>query len=243
MSPYGCELETSADKPSSARVDGARDDTIRIVIADDSAIVRVVLREHVMAQPGFMVVGIAEDGEQACARVRELHPDVVLLDLSMPGIGGLEAAERITRDCPEVRIVVLTVHEERSYVERLTRAGAAGYVLKRSAAAVLGHAIREVAAGRWYVDPAVAGELRSDESSPPPTQDTHGEKEDLTRWEAALLQMVARGESNGEIAKTLGVSVAAVELDRARSMTKLGLRSRAALVDHATRNGWLTDPS
>ena len=229
---------------SHVRRDEARDDTtIRIAIADDSAIVRVVLREHVMAQPGFFVVGIAENGEQACECARELHPDVLLLDLSMPGMGGLAAAERIAIDCPEIRIVVLTVHEEPSYVERLTRAGAAGYVLKRTAAATLGHAIRVVAAGGSYVDPAVGGELRSDAPSPSPTLDTQEETEALTRWEAALLLLVARGQSNGEIATTLGVSVATVELERGRGMTKLGLRSRAALVDHATKQGWLTDPS
>lgn len=228
---------------SHVRRDEAQDDTIRIVIADDSAIVRVVLREHVMAQPGLLVVGVAEDGEQACERARELRPDVLLLDLSMPGMGGLAAAERIALDCPEIRIVVLTVHEEPSYVERLTRAGAAGYVLKRTAAATLGHAIRVVAAGGSYVDPAVVGEFRSDGSSPSPTPDTQDETEALTRWEAALLLLVARGQSNGEIATTLGVSVATVELERGRGMTKLGLRSRAALVDHATKHGWLTSPS
>jgi len=243
MSAHGSELASSLVKPSLVQRDGAQGDMIRIVIADDSAIVRVVLREHVMAQPGFDVVGVAEDGEQACARARELHPDVLLLDLSMPGMGGLEAAERIARDCPEIRIVVLTVHEERGYVERLMRAGAAGYVLKRSAATSLGHAIRVVAAGGSYVDPAVVGPLRRDDPSQAATGDTGDETEALTRWEAALLLLVARGQSNGEIATTLGVSVATVELERGRGMTKLGLRSRAALVDHATKQGWLTDPS
>jgi len=122
------------------------------------------------------------------------------------------------------------------------RAGAKGYVLKRSAAATLAQAIRIVAAGGTFVDPAVAPEIRRDAPNSSPARDTRDEHEPLTRWETALLRMVARGQSNGEIAIALGVSVATVELDRGRGMTKLGLRSRAALVDHATRNGWLTSP-
>ena len=239
MSAHAQGFEEPATSPH-LHSDEAGDATIRLVIADDSAIVRKGLREHVMAQPGLRIVGEATDGEEACARARDLRPDVLLLDVSMPGMDGLEAAERITHECPEIRIVVLTMHEERSYVERMARTGAAGYVLKRSAAAVLASAIRVVAAGGSYVDPALTGEPRSAAPDPPPRQGARDDREVLTGWEAALLLLVARGQSNGEIAATLGVSVASVERDRGRSMTKLGLRSRAALMRHATERGWLT---
>ncbi|MDF1506020.1 response regulator transcription factor, partial [Roseisolibacter sp. H3M3-2] len=132
---------------------------IRLVIADDHAIVRDGLRALFEVQPGFTVVGEAADGQEAWLRACELRPDVVLLDLSMPGVGGVDAAERIARDCPTVRVLALSMHEERGYVTRLLRAGATGYVSKRSASADLVRAIRTVAAGGTYVDPSLAGTL------------------------------------------------------------------------------------
>ena len=221
-----------------AQRDAGDGEPIRIVIAEDNAIVRDGLRAHVMAQTGFDVIGEAADGEQAWTSACALHPDVLLLDLSMPGVSGLEAAERIVADCPAVRIIVLTMHEERSYVARLMEAGAAGYVLKRSAVALLLHAIRVVAGGGSYVDPAVDSASGCDVESVT-TSETAGEEVELTAQEADLLRLVARGLSNREIAVTLGLSGLTVEHDRGSGMTKLGLHSRAALVRHATERGWL----
>jgi DNA-binding NarL/FixJ family response regulator len=220
------------------RRDAVECQPIRIVIADDNAGVRDGLRAHMMAQSGFSVVGEATDGKQAWAHARTLCPDVMLLDLSMPGMSGLEAAQRIATDCPTVRIIVLTMHEERSYVARLMEAGAAGYVLKRSAVALLLHAIRVVAGGGSYVDPAVDSASGCDVESVT-TSETAGEEVELTAQEADLLRLVARGLSNREIAVTLGLSGLTVEHDRGSGMTKLGLHSRAALVRHATERGWL----
>ena len=215
------------------------DEPIRIVIADDNAGVRDGLRAHMMGQSGFSVVGEATDGEQAWARACALRPDVLLLDLSMPGVGGLEAAERIAADCPTVRIIVLTMHEERSYVTRLTQAGAAGYVLKRTAVALLIHAIRVVAGGGTYVDPAVGGASERDVASASTTPEPGGESIELTAQEAILLRLFARGLSNREIAASLGLSGATVTHERGSGMAKLGLHSRAALARHATEHGWL----
>jgi DNA-binding NarL/FixJ family response regulator len=229
---------SSTSRPA-ARPDA--DEPIRIVIADDNDVVRRGLRAHISAQSGLAVIGEAADGEQACACARALHPDVILLDLSMPGVSGVEAAQRITADHPDVRIIVVTGHEERSYVALLTQAGAAGYVLKRTAAASLVQAIQAVAAGGSFIDPAVADDAEHDTAIAGPSEprDTGAGSGELTEQESRLLRLVAGGQSNGEIAAMLGLSLATVALDRNSGMSKLGLHSRAALVRHATERGWL----
>ena len=215
---------------------------IRVVIADDHAIVRDGLRALVEAQPGIAVVGEAADGHEAWQRSCELRPDVLVLDLSMPVLGGTEAAERIAKDCPTVRVLALTMHEERGYVSQLLRAGAAGYVLKRTASAELVRAIRAVASGDTYVDPSLAGGLLADpprwphrtvtatRGTPPP---------ELSAREAEVLRLVARGHTNKEIAAALAIGVKTVETHKANGMTKLGLTSRAALVRFGLEVGWL----
>jgi DNA-binding NarL/FixJ family response regulator len=231
----------SAVTQPAERRDASRIEPIRIVIADDSVVVRRGLRAHIMAQSGLAVIGEAADGEQAWACARALRPDVLLLDLSMPGVGGIEAAQRIAADYPDVRIIVLTIHEERSYVALLMRAGVAGYVLKRTAAGSLIRAIRAVAAGGSFIDPAVADDAGIDApiASPSEPRDAVAGSGDLTEREGQLLLLIAQGRSNGEIAATLGLSIAAVALDRSSGMSKLGLHTRAALVRHATERGWL----
>jgi DNA-binding NarL/FixJ family response regulator len=209
---------------------------VRVVIADDHAVVRDGLRALVDAQPGLRVVGEASDGQEAWVRACELKPDVLLLDISMPGVGGTDAAERIAKDCPSVRVIVLTMHEERGYVTRLLRAGAAGYVLKRTATAELVRAIRTVAAGGTYVDPSLAGALIAEPSQRPRTG---ASTVDLTAREAEVLRLTARGHSNKEIAAALEISVKTVETHKANGMTKLGVTNRAALVRFALDEGWL----
>ena len=217
--------------------------TIRVVVADDHAIVRDGLRALIETQPDLVVVGEAADGQEAWRRACELVPDVLLLDLSMPGLGGAGAAERIAKDCPAVRIIALTMHEERGYVTRLLRTGVAGYVLKRTASAELVRAIRAVAAGGVYVDPSLAGALltrpaaRARAPGAAPGAPVH----ELTAREAEVLKLVARGYSNKEIAGTLEVSVKTVETHKSNAMTKLGLGTRAALVRFAIGEGWLSD--
>jgi DNA-binding NarL/FixJ family response regulator len=215
---------------------------IRVVIADDHAIVRDGLRSLIEAQPGLQVVGEAADGYDAWQRARELAPDVLLLDLSMPGMSGADAAERIATDCPRVRVLVLTMHEERGYVTRLLRTGAAGYVLKRTASAELVRAIRAVAAGGTYVDPSLAGALLAEPASRAGrAAGPDGAAAELSAREAEVLRLVAHGHSNKEIAAALEIGVKTVETHKANGMAKLGVSNRAALVRFALDAGWLSD--
>src|SRR5262245_39984565 len=168
------------------------------------------------------------------------------MDLSMPGLSGIEAIERIARDCPHIKVLALTMHEERGYVSRLLRAGAAGYALKRSASAELVRAIHAVVAGERYVDPSLAGALLSESvtRSPRHRDDEHTNRAaGLTGREAEVLKLLALGYSNKEIASTLSISVKTVETHRASGMTRLGLTSRAALVRFAMAEGWLQGES
>lgn len=212
---------------------------IRVVLADDHAVVRGGLKALVAEQPGMVVVGEAADGDEAHRLSCALSPDVLVLDLSMPGTSGAEAAERIRRDCPRVRVLALTMHEERGYVARLLRAGAAGYVLKRTAAEDLVRAIRTVAAGGTYVDPSLAGALLTGGPAAPAPAGDAGLGQ-LTPREAEVLRLVARGHSGKEVAAALAISVKTVETHKANAMAKLGLGGRAALVRFALDQGWLT---
>ena len=209
----------------------------RVVLADDHAVVREGLKALVDAQPDLRVVGEAADGAAAWRLACTLRPDVLVVDLSMPVLGGAEAAARVRRDCPDVRVLALTVHEEPVYLAALLRAGASGYVLKRAAPAELVRAIRTVTAGGTYLDPGVAGQVvagyltPSAAPEPPPAA--------LSEREAAVVRRIAQGYSNKEIAAALGLSVKTVETYKARVAEKLGLRSRVDLVRYAARQGWL----
>ena len=217
---------------------------IRVLIADDHAVVREGLRALISAQPGLTVIGEASSGAEAWRIARELDPDVVVLDISMSNTSGLDAAERIAKDCPRVKVLALTMHEERGYVSRMLRAGAAGYALKRSASAELVHAIRVVHSGDRYIDPALTGTLIADFVARPQRQrDTEREEHaaGLTPRELEVLRLLALGHSNKEIAATLSISVKTVETHRASGMARLGVTTRAALVRFAMSEGWLQD--
>ena len=209
---------------------------LRVVLADDHPVVREGLKLLVNSQVDMRVVGEAADGEAAWRAAKELRPDVLVIDLSMPVLGGAEATQRIRRDCPDVKVLALTVHEERMYVTELLRAGASGYVLKRAASADLVRAVRTVAAGGTYIDPSVAGALVEqylDAGAGQPADDH------LSDREREVLLRIARGFSNKEIAAELGVSVKTVETYKGRTAEKLGLRSRVDIVRYASRRGWL----
>lgn len=214
---------------------------IRVLLADDHAVVRGGLRALLEEQPGLVVVGEAGDGDEAWRQACALDPDVLVLDLSMPGVGGADAAERIRRDCPHVRVLALTMHEERGYVARLLRAGAAGYVLKRTAPNDLVRAIRAVAAGGTYVDPALAGALLTDAAAPRHgTGDPAAALGQLTPRETEVLRLIALGHSGKEVAAALAITVKTVETHKANAMAKLGLGGRAALVRFAIELGWMS---
>lgn len=214
---------------------------VRVVLVDDHPVVREGLKLLVNAQPDMRVIGEAVDGEDACRIAKELRPDVVVMDLSMPNMNGAEAASRVRRDCPETHVLALTVHEERLYLTQLLRAGASGYVLKRSAPADLVRAVRTVAAGGTYIDPAVAGAVVEGYLDPRTTiEDAAHER--LSDREREVLIRVSIGFSNKEIAAELGLSVKTVETYKARAGEKLGLKTRVEIVRYAARQGWLHGP-
>lgn len=213
---------------------------LRILIAEDHQTVREGLKLIVNAQPDMSVVGEASDGNEAVARGEELLPDLILMDISMPHFNGLKATERLKESCPDVKILALTRHAEYGYLQQLLRAGASGYVLKQSPAMELLHAIRAVAAGGKYLDPAVAGKVIGSYArrSPGPTGLP---KEDLSDRESEVLRLIAWGTSNKEIAAQLELSVKTVEAHKANGMKKLGIGSRIDIVRFAVLQGWLDE--
>lgn len=212
---------------------------LRVILADDHAIVREGLKRLIDAEADMVVVGEASDGAEAVDKAVRLAPDVAVLDVSMGGVNGAEATRQVRASCPGTRILALTVHEDTSYLRELLDAGAYGYVLKRAASDELIRAIRAVAGGGVYVDPRVAGKLVS--TLMPPRSTPAAALATLSEREAAVLRLIAQGYTNKEIAGQLGLSVKTVETYKARSMEKLGLRSRVDIVRTATERGWLAN--
>jgi DNA-binding NarL/FixJ family response regulator len=211
---------------------------LRILLADDHPIVREGLRALINSQLDMAVIGEAGDGKTAVRLAKELRPDVVVMDVSMPELSGAEATTQIKRALPVIHIVALTVHEDRPYIRKLLEAGASGYVIKRSAAEELTRAIRVAALGGTYIDPAVAGTVvqgfvGQSASSLPSSSGT------LSEREADVLRLIANGLPNKEIAARLDISVKTVETYRGRAVEKLGLSSRADIVRYAIGRGWL----
>jgi DNA-binding NarL/FixJ family response regulator len=213
---------------------------LRVLLADDHKVVRDGLRLLVDSQRDMRVVGEAADGKEAVLQARVLKPDVVVMDLSMPVLNGLQATERLRAEQPAVKVVALTVHEDASYLVQLCKAGAVGYVLKRSAGDDLIQAIRTVARGAVHFDAAVAnqalrGQAREAAGKGPLAA------ANLSEREKEVLTLLAWGYSNKEVAAKLSVSIKTVETYRVRVAEKLGLRSRTEMVQYALRQGWLND--
>ena len=208
---------------------------IRIVIADDHALLREGMRAILSRESDLEVVGEAADGREAIARCRALKPDVILMDIAMPGLGGLEASLEIRKECPDTRVLVLTQYEDREYVSRFLKAGAAGYVLKKTAGAELASAIRSVHRGGLVLDPQVAREaLREPEPAAGGEGDTY---ESLTDREKQVLKLVAEGKSNKEVAELLGISVKTAMSHREHVMEKLGVHNGTGLIRFALKMG------
>lgn len=207
---------------------------VRILLVDDHAIVREGLKSVLRGHPEFEVAGEAEDGPTAVARVVELDPDVVLLDVSMPGMNGAEVTARLLADRPDRRVLILTVHEDRGYLRALLGAGAVGYLLKRATADELLQAIRAVAGGGTYIDPSLAGNVVGSYVGKPAAATA-----ELSEREVEVVRLITSGYSNKEIAARLNLSVKTVETYKARSMEKLGIRTRVGLVRYAAERGWL----
>jgi DNA-binding NarL/FixJ family response regulator len=210
----------------------------RIVLADDHPIVLDGLRNLIRAEADFELVGEAASGLAALKVIREQRPDVAVLDVSMPEINGIVLSRRLAAEIPQVSVLMLTLHEDRAYLNQALEAGVRGYVLKRSAVENLVQAIRAVLVGGLYVDPAISarthdGKRSSSKATP------QGGAPALTEREAAVLKMAGSGQTNKEIASRLDVGVKSVETYKARGLEKLGLKTRAELVRYASTQGWL----
>jgi DNA-binding NarL/FixJ family response regulator len=207
--------------------------TIRIIIADDHGVVAEGLKHVVEAQSDMQVVSLAVDGREAVHQARDLQPDVVLMDLSMPELNGADATRAILERDPKCRVIVLSMYAEREYVRRALKAGAAGYVVKRSAAKEVVDAIRAVHAGQRYLSPRVADVVIDDYAGDAP-DDLLAK---LSQREREVLQLLAEGHTGAQIAERLSLSQKTVETYRARLVEKLGIRDVAGLVRFAIQRG------
>jgi two-component system response regulator NreC len=212
---------------------------IRVLLADDHTIVRQGVRMVLEAMGDISVVAEAEDGQQAVELAVQLRPDVAVVDLTMPRLGGVEAIRQIRRDSPGTEVVVLSVHDSEAYVVQALRAGAAGYVLKRNAATELAEAIRAAQQGQAYLHPLIARRVIDDylsriHASDDAVSEPH---ERLTPREREVLQLAAEGHTTRAIAGLLSLSTKTVEHHRASVMTKLGLHGQTELVKYAIRAG------
>ena len=214
----------------------------RVLVADDHAVLRAGLRLLLNSQSDLTVVGEAGDAREAMALAESLQPDLILLDLTMPGLSGIEALPVLRRLAPAARILILTMHDDESYLRQALRKGASGYVLKKAADSELISAIQAVLRGEIYVHSAMTRALLSDLVSRDDSARGVGGAdpwETLSERETGVLRLVARGHTNADIADRLSLSVKTVETYRARGMEKLGLRTRAQLVQAAMDNGLL----
>jgi two-component system response regulator NreC len=214
---------------------------IRILLADDHAVLRAGLRLLLDAQPDMKVVGEAGDGSEALTLSADLHPDLILLDLTMPGLNGIDALPVLRKATPEAKILVLTMHDDESYLRQALRSGAAGYVLKKAVDSELLSAVRAVMRGEVYVHPSLTKALLEDLLPSTPAEATDDPWQALSEREREVLILVAHGHTAAEIAERLSLSSKTIETYRARGMEKLGLRSRAALVQFALAHGLLSD--
>lgn len=210
---------------------------LRIFLADDHAVVREGLKTLINGQPDMEVIGEAGDGAEILRLARDCTADVAIMDISMPEINGAQATMELRRQCPDIKVLALSVHEDSGYVRQLLESGASGYVLKRSAAETLIQAIRLAASGGVYLDPAIVGKVVGSlfgTAVPGALPDV-----ELSEREADVIRLIAQGYSNKEIAVQFGLSIKTVETYKARAMDKLGLDSRVAIVRYALQRGWL----
>lgn len=217
-----------------------KENKMRILIVDDHAIVREGFRTLLEAEPDIDVVGEATNGEEAVQKTEELQPDIVLMDITMPVMNGLEATYQIKRRNPNVKILVLTMHEGDEYFFKFLDAGASGYFIKGGSSSELISALRIVRQGDVFLYPTMAKKLLSDYLQRVKTGSDKESYDGLTNREREIVKLIAEGHTNQEIANLLVLSVATVQTHRAHIMAKLGLRSPTELVKYALRRGFIS---
>ncbi len=210
---------------------------IRIIVADDHGVLRAGLRAVLNAEPDMAAVGEADDGPTALRLATELCPDILLLDISMPGMNGVEVTRQLKKAQPDVRVLILTLHEDEGLLQEAIRAGASGYIVKRAVESEFVSAIQAVYRGDIYIHPAMTRALLKDVSPSLVTEEEPTEP--LSPREVQVLRLVAEGHTNRQIAEMLHVSVRTVESHRANLMGKLELSSPAQLVRYALEHGFL----
>jgi DNA-binding NarL/FixJ family response regulator len=216
--------------------------TLKVLIADDHKMVREGLRLLIDSQPDMKVVGEAANGREVLLKARELKPNVVVMDLSMPELNGLQATEQLLAQAPKIKVVAITANEDESYLRQLCKVGASGYVLKRSAGDELVKAISLVASGGVYFEASLASKALARQMGGVPAKNKGSlQTADLSDREREVLTLLAWGYSNKEIAAQLTLSVKTVETYKVRTGEKLGLRSRTEMVQYALRQGWLNE--
>lgn len=213
---------------------------VKVLIADDHAVLRAGLRLLLNSQPELTVIGEASTGRETLNLTEALQPDLILLDLSMPNLGGLEVLPALKRLAPATRILILTMHDETQYLRRALKSGAAGYVLKKAADVELLSAIRAVLRGEVYVHSSLTRTLLEDILPMGEMPDEMDLWNNLSEREQEVLRLVALGYTSAEIAAQLNLSAKTVETYRARGMEKLGLRNRAGLVRFALKKGLIS---
>ncbi|RPI11065.1 MAG: DNA-binding response regulator [Zetaproteobacteria bacterium] len=211
---------------------------IRILLADDHRVLRSGLRALLSAQADLDVVGEASDGDEALRLAQTLKPDVLVMDVGMPGVNGIDATARVRRDLPATKVLILSMHDDQGYLRQALRAGASGYVLKRAADTELLAAIRAAARGEVFLDPGLAKGLVEDVVRPKAQEPV---LPTLSDREREVLHLLARGHTNQQVADRLCIGVKSVETYKARLMEKLGLKGRAELVRYALKHGVLKD--
>jgi DNA-binding NarL/FixJ family response regulator len=212
--------------------------TIAVLLAEDHAVVRQGLCALLNIDGSFKIVGEARTGREAVALAKTLRPDVILMDIAMPVLNGLEATRQILTANPAARIVILSAHTDHAYIERMTAAGVVGFLEKQTSAEVLTKAIREVAAGKTYFSPSIAKYLTTHANTPRDRQGAvKANRRDLTTREREVLQLVTEGFANKQIASELGIAVKTVEKHRAHLMSKLDIHDTATLTRYAIAAG------
>lgn len=223
-------------RPESRRRNSAATRTT-VLLVEDHEVVREGLRALLDAEADLSVVGEAADGHEAVALARALHPDVVVMDIAMPRLNGLEATRQILAAAPATRVLILSAHSDDEYVERAVELGAVGYVLKQSSLADLAHAIREARVGALYVSPSIAERVRGHGAKPSARSHPPTKMPRLTVRESEVLQRIVEGKANKETARELGISVKTVEKHRQSLMTKLDIHDVAGLTHYAISRG------